>query len=650
MGSSTAHVPAADGFADYLGMVRRGWPVIVVGAVLGLLGAVGYLQVQQDQYMSVASVLVSPTGVQNTADLANGRTNSEINLDTEARLVRSTEVASRSRDLMKSDAEPGELASAVAVSVPPNTEVLSISFTGGTPADAQQGAHAFAQAYLASRTASAQASLNGQMSAIRTQQTSTLRGLRTVVETLADLPNGSAERAYYSAQRDLLTQQLQSLNQLMGKLTTTVVTPGRVLNDAELPARAAGPAPWMIFVAGLSVGLVAGLAVAALRMRTDRRVRSVRDIEQHFGLAVIGEPGPVDLLVPAEPGSIRFEAFRRVLNGLPVKPSGTPVTVLVVGAAQTAVPAAVAANLALAQHHNGRRVLLVSADPNDHTAERLVGAPHVRPLAEEPGTDQLPVVLAEDPELGIVSQILPALGAPAGLLTVGSAGLLRKLSEGYDTVIVVVSATDASADAQSLAPLTDVVLLVTEPKLTTRAQLEDARHQFEEINVPVHGVVLARANRKQRTASADVAAPDTAAADPDSTATTEITALPAEADPSDERARSGEAGLSTETTRSGEVVQSGATKSSVAPWFGEGADSGAARSSEDVAAFKADAPLVEDSLDAEFEGLVPDRHHHRPDRQTPDRTHPAADRTTDTDDEAPDRSVPADPSVTVPRG
>jgi capsular polysaccharide biosynthesis protein len=622
MGSSTAHVPAADGFADYLGMVRRGWPVIVVGAVLGLLGAVGYLQVQQDQYMSAASVLVSPTGVQNTADLANGRTNSEINLDTEARLVRSTEVASRSRDLMKSDAEPGELAAAVAVSVPPNTEVLSISFTAGTPADAQQGAHAFAQAYLASRTASAQASLNGQMTAIRTQQTSTLRSLRTVVETLADLPNGSAERAYYSAQRDLLTQQLQSLNQLMGKLTTTVVTPGRVLNDAELPGRAAGPPPWMIFVAGLSVGLIAGLAVAALRMRTDRRVRSVRDIEQHFGLAVIGEPGPVDLLVPAEPGSVRFEAFRRVLNGLPVKPSGTPVTVLVVGAAQTAVPAAVAANLALAQHHNGRRVLLVSADPTDHTAGRLVGAPRVRPLADEPGAELLPVVLAEDPELAVVTASLPTMGAPADLLTAGGAELLRTLSEGYDTVVVIVSATDASADAQSLAPLTDAVLLVTEPKLTTRAQLEDARHQFEEINVPVHGVVLARANRKQRAAAADVPASDEVQGDgtpdPDSTATTEFTALPDEGEP--------------------------------------------ARSREEVAAFEVGAPLggeTDDAFDAEFEGLIPDREQRRPDRAAPDRPasdraasdHEATDRTTDPDDEgAPDRSVPADPSVTVPRG
>ncbi|WP_433021613.1 Wzz/FepE/Etk N-terminal domain-containing protein [Kribbella sp. CA-294648] len=516
MGSSTTHVPATDGFADYLGMVRRGWPVIAIGAVLGLLGAFGYLQLQQGQYTSVASVLVTPTGVQNTADLANGRTNSEINLDTEARLVRSTEVATKSRELMKSSGEPGDLAAAVAVAVPPNTEVLSISFTAVTPAEAQQGAHAFAQAYLSSRAASAQASLDAQMTAIKNQQTLTLRSLRTVVETLAKLPNGSAERAYYSAQRDLLTQQLQGLNQLMGKLTTTVVTPGRVLNDAELPGRSAGPAAWTILVAGLCLGLLLGLAVAALRMRTDRRVRSASEVEQLFALPVVGEPGALDRLVPAAVGTTTFEAFRRVSNALPKKQGSAPVTVLVTGATETTAPAAVAVNLALTLHSSGQRVLLISTDHDDNTLSQMMGAPHARPLAEllavvDPAAAE-PTVVREDPALAIVSPGVPSSGASAALLGLRGGGLLRALGNGYDYVIIAVAATSTSADAQSLAGLADAVLLVAELKLTTRAQLEDARHQFEEIGKPVHGVVLVRRGRKQRSngaAPAVVASPAT---------------------------------------------------------------------------------------------------------------------------------------------
>lgn len=511
MDSSTTHGPATDGFADYLGMVRRGWPVIAIGAVLGLLGAIGYVQVQQGQYTSVASVLVTPTGVQNTADLANGRTNSEINLDTEARLVRSTEVATKSRELMKSSAEPGDLAAAAAVAVPPNTEVLSISFTATTPAAAQQGAHAFAQAYLSSRASSAQASLDAQMTAIRNQQTATLRNLRNVVETLADLPNGSAERAYYSAQRDLLTQQLQGLNQLMGKLTTTVVTPGRVLNDAELPARSAGPATWTILVAGLSVGLLLGLAVAALRMRTDRRVRSAAEVEQLFGLPVIGEPGALDRLVPSAPGTSTFEAFRRVSNALPKKSGGGAVTILVTGATETTAPAAVTANLALTLHHSGLRVLVISTDHDDQTACRMTGAPHARPLADllavvDPA-DAEPTVVRENPALAIVSSGSRSAGASAALLGVRGGGLLRALSNGYDYVLIAVSATSVSADAQSLATLADAVLLVAELKLSTRAQIEDARHQFDEIDTPVHGVVLVRRGRKQRSTATPVVDP-----------------------------------------------------------------------------------------------------------------------------------------------
>ena len=496
MGSPTTHAPATDGLADYLAMTKRGWPVILAGAVLGLLAAFGYLQSQPSQYTSSASILVTPTGVQNTADLANGRTNAEINLDTEARLVRSTGVATKARDLMKSSAAVDSLVAAVTVSVPPNTEVLSIAFNGTTPAAAQQGAHAFAQAYLTTRAASAQSALDAQMKAIRGQQTTTLRSLRNLVETLAKLHNGSPERAYYSAQKELLTQQLQSLNQLMGKLTTTVVTPGRVLNDAELPGETSGPSSWMILGSGLMAGLLAGLALAALRMRTDRRVRRADEIERLFNLPVIGEPGVLDHLVPAAPGTAGSEAFRRVTNALPKLTGSKTITVMVVGAAAGPSATVVAANLVLTLSRTGQRALLISTDHDDQTACAMVGAPEARGLTEllasaDPTTAH-PTEVRGHLGLAVVGPGSPMIGVPAALAGSQGRKLFHALCRGYQYVILAVPATSLTADAQSLAVLADTVVLVVETKQTTRVQVADAQQQFEEIGAPVLGAVVVR--------------------------------------------------------------------------------------------------------------------------------------------------------------
>src|SRR4051794_40876188 len=142
--------PASYDASDYLGMVRRHWWIVLAFVLAGVLGATAGARTQPKEYEATASVLVLALGSQD-ANASNGRTTGNINLDTEAQLVTSTDVATAAGQLLKVTTPASTLAAAVQVSVPPNTTVLDISYDAPTAAQAQAGAHAFAAAYLAAR-------------------------------------------------------------------------------------------------------------------------------------------------------------------------------------------------------------------------------------------------------------------------------------------------------------------------------------------------------------------------------------------------------------------------------------------------------------------------------------------------------------------
>src|SRR5262245_28219532 len=107
---------------DYVAMARRQWTVVVASLLLCLTVAAVLAALTTRVYVSTTSVLVQPIGNQDT-NVVGGRTKSEINLDTEAQLVRSTAVAANAAALLRSTSAPDTLARSVIVEVPPNTSV-----------------------------------------------------------------------------------------------------------------------------------------------------------------------------------------------------------------------------------------------------------------------------------------------------------------------------------------------------------------------------------------------------------------------------------------------------------------------------------------------------------------------------------------------
>ncbi len=138
---------------------KRYWWVVALGAVAGLLLGTQLSRLQPLDYRSETSVLVLPALPAQDFGAAGGRTET-LNLETEARLVKSVEVADAVQDLLPTNTSAEAQLSRVDVLVTENSQVLTIAYNGTSPEDARDTAQAFGDAYLTLRTNEAQAEVD----------------------------------------------------------------------------------------------------------------------------------------------------------------------------------------------------------------------------------------------------------------------------------------------------------------------------------------------------------------------------------------------------------------------------------------------------------------------------------------------------------
>ncbi len=274
---------------DYASLVRRRWGWIVGCAVLGLVLGSLFLSVADRAYVSQARVLVQETGSDSTS--VGERTNSGINLDTEAQLVKSEPVAALAARSLDTDVSPVALATRVTVTVPPNTTVMIIAFRAPTAEEAQEGAAAFAEAYLENRADTADTTLQQEVDRLQSLAESTSEQISLTTARLAGLtdPDADARRSFLQAKRSTLTSRLASYNTALAPLVGSVVRAGEVIGEAQLPSTPVDPNPWLVLPSGLMGGLLVGFGMAALRERLDQRIHASADLERVFGLVPAAE-------------------------------------------------------------------------------------------------------------------------------------------------------------------------------------------------------------------------------------------------------------------------------------------------------------------------------------------------------------------------
>ena len=496
--------------SDYGLLLRRQWWVVAATTLLALGAAILYTVAAPAQYTSTTSVLVTPTGLPSDS-ASTTRGNSVINMDTEAQIITSTAVVLEAADALDHPGDPRDLAEHLTVTVPPNTEILDIHFTGGTATEAARGAEAFAAAYLANRGEGAEEIVRAEVETLDARIQDLNEQLSTVTEAIASAEAGSAAREYNEAQAAGLNDQLSDLNADRNALDAITLSPGRVITQASVPSAPSSPNPVLNLAAGTLLGLMAGVGLAVLRQRADTVLRSASDVGPQTGLAVLAEmPVPMDpeqvrIVSPAGPEGRGYTRLRNVVTS----GDASARVILVAGVAGAAGP--VAANLAASLARAGEETVLVCADVHAGTEAGLLGTGGGAGLGDVlagrtavsdarvrlPGLRELSVLgPGSDPDL--TAELLQ---------TAGPRTVLADLLETAAWVVIEVAVSNTGADAQTLAGASDVAVLVVQTDSTRAQDVREARAQFESMRTRVLGAVVVPAPPR---ATRDRSRPDSA--------------------------------------------------------------------------------------------------------------------------------------------
>jgi capsular polysaccharide biosynthesis protein len=439
---------------DYAYLLRRRWLSVVAGVVAGLLVAVAYLSLATPTYVSTAHVLVNQTSTDTTATGAR-TTGSSVNLDTEAQIVKSIPVAVLAAKSLGAATTntPAQLANHVSVTVPPNTTVLDISYSATTATAAQQAAQAFAKAYIANRSATAQASINQQVQQVQNVIDQLAKQRAAITEKLnsTSSPPSPTTRTALLARRDNLDTQLGATGVSLSTLLGTVVVGGTVIVNAPFPTSKTSPNPYLVLPSGLVVGLILGVALAVLREKSDRRVHRDADIERLFDLPVATS---LDAGRTRNLGhSLEVQREMQVLYQTLVAPSpDTTVVTLLVGSDHRSADE-LAEVLSTISARSGSRTTLLRSQSLPDGARSAVGSP---------GLD---LELLDYKSTGIL--------VDESLRTHAVSAVITGLRARRDLVVLEMPTENLTADLMVLGHSVDVAIVVVELGRTTRKVVGD---------------------------------------------------------------------------------------------------------------------------------------------------------------------------------
>lgn len=487
--------------ADYVGVLRRRWWIVLALTIFGLVGAFAYTVVAPKSYTSSANVSVQPTAADATNNPnANSRTpGASVNLDTEAQVVISTNVATAAGKIMDSPLTPWQLSQNIAVTVPPNSSVLTIACNAPTASGAAACANAFATAYLQHRTATASAIINGQLKILQAKLT-TLQQLASSLGTkVSSLPTNAPARIAAQTQLNSVTKQLDQLNTQVGQLNGSLgnVTGGAILTHATPPSKPTSPKKSLVLPAGIVAGLLLGFIGAFVRDRRDKRIHTAKDAERLLDM-------PVMLNLPrrafsqqlslASPRSRTGQAFTELARTVAASLGEGSHVVLVAGTTSGPGGSVVATNLAATLARTHSDVVLVCANMNSTVAPEMLGVEASRGLAEVLAGKATVRDVARGPA-GVPGLWLIAPGADTSLAAYQlqhdrAQALMTHLRRDARYIIIDALATEEGADTFALAEFADTALITVEVPLTTRTGAAECIRRLRRLRTPILGAAV----------------------------------------------------------------------------------------------------------------------------------------------------------------
>lgn len=466
--------------------VRRHLALVVVCVVLGTLAGLLYASARPTTWTSTARVLVNPSVGNPFVPTPSAVRQDELtSLETEAQVARSAEVLDTlaGQELPQTTAV---LARGLQVVVPPNTQILEITYAGSDATLAQRTTELVAEAYLANRARRFDEVNAERIDRLQAQTEGVIDDLRSA--SAAAQSGTAAERLFQTQLATALRNDLVSLRAQRTALETSETPAGAVISPATTPRRPADLVGILAPVAGLLLGLVIGCLLAVLLERLRGVVRTAAEVED-AGLVVAAAVPPHRWPTSRRRrrASGAFETAVRRLRATLLEVEPRPDVLAVAPAGSGESDADVAEAVATSFARGGHRVVLVRTDGHRPTSS----------LAKEEGWadalmhERLNVLELLQPSVEPLLCILPGGFTPQSrelLIADRVRATLAPLVEDGNLVVVQAPGTDTT-EGEALLGAADLgVVVVT----TDRTRLAAVTRSVEQggSRVPLAALVV----------------------------------------------------------------------------------------------------------------------------------------------------------------
>lgn len=305
---------------------------------------------------------------------------------------------------------------------------------------------------------------------------------------------------------NLLTSQQQLRLVKAGKVGNV-----RIVDTAAVPEVRVSPRRGLVMALAAALGLMLGLALAAVRSSLRPGIKDPADIEQHTGLPVfatlphsdaqkaiardaVARAAGIHLLAVAAPQDPVVESLRSLRTALQFAMlDSTNNLVLITGATPGVGKSFTSANFAVVLAAAGKKVLLIDADLRKGHMHQYFGLGRDQGLSRVvSGSAKLEDALHRQvtPNLDfLASGTLPP--NPAELLTApATPALLQQLAGQYDLVIIDTPPVLAAADAAILAQSAGAVFLVARAEVTSLGELQESAKRLAQSGAQTQGVIF----------------------------------------------------------------------------------------------------------------------------------------------------------------
>jgi receptor protein-tyrosine kinase len=426
---------------DFVKLLRGGWVIIVVTAVVGVLGGVIFTVFTTPLYQASTRLFVSTASGSSVSELYQGNRLSQERVVSYAQLLMGETLAQRTIDKLQLNMTAEQLKNNVTASSKRDTVLIDVTVLDPSPIRARDIANTLSDEFV------------GMVRELETPESGAAPDARVVVE-----------------------------------------------QRASIPGQPVVPKPIRNIGAGLGIGLLLGIGLVFLREMLDNTVKNKETLESITRTGTVGNI-PLDKERRKQPAiafetdnSVIAESFRKLRTNLQFLAVDNPPRVIVFtssmpseGKTTTAINTALA--LAEAEHN----VVLIDADMRRPTLAKYLGLV---------GTVGFSTVLSGAASLdeSLQKTRFPGLtvltsGAvppnPSELLASQAARkLLGELRARFDYVIVDSTPLLAVTDAALLGAGADGVLIMARYGHTKRDHLAHAVGSLESVGAPLLGAVL----------------------------------------------------------------------------------------------------------------------------------------------------------------